>query len=167
MARASRVRGFYKLVAGLSHLAPSRATVPVSWPAKAGQPRLCITVRNKRRANAAPRPDVAFNPNVHDGLRTIGLPIDKTNWAQKLGTPPYHAYGVTAGVTFTFGGLEVTTAAQVADTNGAPIAGLLAAGEIVGGLYCHNYGSGTGLVAGVTFGRIAGGGAAAFAKGHS
>lgn len=38
------------------------------------------------------------------------------------------------------------------------------AGEIVGGLYFHNYGSGTGLVAGVTFGRIAGGGAAAWAK---
>ena len=37
-----------------------------------------------------------------------------------------------------------------------PINGLFAAGEIVGGLYYHNYGSGTGLVAGVTFGRIAG-----------
>jgi tricarballylate dehydrogenase len=34
--------------------------------------------------------------------------------------------------------------------------GLYAAGEIVGGLYYHNYGSGTGLVAGVVFGRIAG-----------
>ena len=110
--------------------------------------------------NAAPRPDVTFNPNVHDGLRTFGLPIDKTNWAQKLDTPPYHAYGVTAGVTFTFGGLKVYTAAEVEDTSGAPIPGLFAAGEIVGGLYYHNYGSGTGLVAGVAFGRIAGDGAA-------
>ncbi|HEY4172467.1 MAG TPA: FAD-dependent tricarballylate dehydrogenase TcuA [Rhodopila sp.] len=109
--------------------------------------------------NAAPRPDVPFNPNVHDGYRTIGLPIDKTNWAQKLDTPPYHAYGVTAGVTFTFGGLKVNTSAQVLDTSGNPINGLFAAGEIVGGLYYHNYGSGTGLVAGVTFGRIAGEGA--------
>ena len=50
-----------------------------------------------RHYNAAPRPDVPFNPNVHDGLRTFGLPIDKTNWAQKLDTPPFHAYGVTAG----------------------------------------------------------------------
>jgi tricarballylate dehydrogenase len=114
--------------------------------------------------NAAPRPDVPFNPNVHDGLRTSGLAIDKTNWAQKLDAPPYHAYGVTAGVTFTFGGLKVTTAAQVEDTSGVPIDGLFAAGEIVGGLYYHNYGSGTGLVAGVTFGRIAGDGAAAFAR---
>ncbi len=115
--------------------------------------------------NDAPRPDVKFNPNIHDGLRTIGIPFPKTNWAQKLDTPPYHAYGVTAGVTFTFGGLKVSTEAQVQDTNGVGIDGLFAAGEIVGGLYYHNYGSGTGLVAGVTFGRIAGGGAAAWAKG--
>jgi len=116
-----------------------------------------------RAFNAAQRPDVTFNPNVHDGLRTIGLAVDKTNWAQKLDTPPFHAYGVTAGVTFTFGGLKVTTQAEVAEANGQPIGGLYAAGEIVGGLYYHNYGSGTGLVAGVTFGRIAGAGAAAFA----
>jgi tricarballylate dehydrogenase len=117
-----------------------------------------------RAFNDAVRPDVPFNPNVHDGLRTIGLAVDKTNWAQKLDTPPFHAYGVTTGVTFTFGGLKVTTEAQVADTGGLPIGGLFAAGEIVGGLYYHNYGSGTGLVAGVTFGRIAGTGAAAFAR---
>jgi tricarballylate dehydrogenase len=115
--------------------------------------------------NAAPRPDVPFNPNVHDGLRTQGLTIDKTKWAQKLDAPPFHAYGVTAGVTFTFGGLKVSTAAEVQDTSGVPIAGLFAAGEIVGGLYYHNYGSGTGLVAGVTFGRIAGDRAARFAAG--
>lgn len=121
-------------------------------------------LRTLRAFNDAPRPDVGFNPNIHDGLRTIGLPVDKTNWAQKLDTPPYHAYGVTAGVTFTFGGLKVTTEAQVAEAGGAPIGGLFAAGEIVGGLYYHNYGSGTGLVAGVTFGRIAGAGAAGFAR---
>ena len=118
-----------------------------------------------RAYNAAPRPDVAFNPNIHDGLRTQGLPIDKTNWAHRLDTPPYHAYGVTSGITFTFGGLKVTTAAEVEDSHGARIPGLFAAGEIVGGLYYHNYGSGTGLVAGVVFGRIAGVNAAKFASG--
>ena len=110
--------------------------------------------------NAAPRPDVAFNPNIHDGLGTQGLAINKTNWANRLDTPPYDAYGVTAGVTFTFGGLKVSEQAEVTDTAGAPISGLYAAGEIVGGLYYHNYGSGTGLVAGVVFGRLAGEGAA-------
>src|SRR3984957_6821334 len=118
-----------------------------------------------RAYNAAPRPDAPFNPNIHDGLRTNGLAIDKTNWANRLDTPPYEAYGVTCGVTFTFGGLKVTTSAEVEDLTGAPIPGLFAAGEIVGGLYYHNYGSGTGLVAGVVFGRIAGAGAARFAAG--
>jgi tricarballylate dehydrogenase len=117
-----------------------------------------------RQYNAAPRPGVAFNPNIHDGLRTFGLPVDKTNWAQTLDTPPYHAYGVTAGVTFTFGGLKTTTAAEVEDASGTPIPGLYAAGEILGGLYFHNYGSGTGLVAGVVFGHIAGQQSAATAR---
>jgi len=116
-----------------------------------------------QRYNSAPRPNVSFNPNIHDGLRTIGLPIDKTNWAQRLDTPPFHAYGVTAGVTFTFGGLKTSTAAEVEDNSGTPIPGLYAAGEILGGLYFHNYGSGTGLVAGAVFGRIAGANAAKFA----
>jgi tricarballylate dehydrogenase len=109
-----------------------------------------------RGFNAAPRRDVSFNPNVHDGLRTYGLAINKSNWANRLEAPPYHAYGVTTGITFTFGGLRISTRAEVQDTTGAPIRGLYAAGEIAGGLYYHNYGSGTGLVAGVVFGRIAG-----------
>src|SRR5580704_10383853 len=58
--------------------------------------------------NAAPRPELPFNPNIHDGLRTTGLPIDKTNWAQRLDQPPYEAYAVTTGITFTFGGLKIT-----------------------------------------------------------
>jgi tricarballylate dehydrogenase len=116
-----------------------------------------------RGFNAAPRPEVSFNPNVHDGLCTYGLAINKSNWANRLDAPPYHAYGVTTGITFTFGGLRISTRAEVQDTTGAPIRGLYAAGEIVGGLYYHNYGSGTGLVAGVVFGRIAGRGAAELA----
>ena len=42
-----------------------------------------------RAFNAAPRPEAPFNPNIHDGLRTTGLAIDKTNWAQRLDAPPY------------------------------------------------------------------------------
>ena len=99
------------------------------------------------------------------GCARSGCRFDKTNWAQPLDAPPFHAYGVTAGVTFTFGGLKTTTSAQVEDTSGEPIPGLYAAGEILGGLYFHNYGSGTGLVAGVVFGRIAGQQAAQFSRG--
>jgi tricarballylate dehydrogenase len=115
--------------------------------------------------NTAPRPEVAFNPNIRDGLATQGLAIDKTNWAQRLDQPPYEAYAVTTGITFTFGGLKITNDTEVEDTTGQPIPGLFAAGEIVGGLYYHNYASGTGLMAGAVFGRIAGCNAAAYAKG--
>jgi tricarballylate dehydrogenase len=117
-----------------------------------------------RAFNAAPRPEVPFNPNIHDGLATTGLAINKTNWAQRLDTPPYEAYAVTTGITFTFGGLKISTEAQVEDTTGHPIPGLYAAGEIVGGLFYHNYASGTGLMSGAVFGRRAGSGAARWAK---
>ena len=54
--------------------------------------------------NKAVRTDVPFNPNVKDGRRTSGLAVDKSNWANTIDTPPFEAYAVTCGVTFTFGG---------------------------------------------------------------
>ena len=71
---------------------------------------------------------------------------------------------MTTGITFTFGGLKITNDAEVEDVTGRVIPGLFAAGEIVGGLYYHNYASGTGLTAGSVFGRIAGKSAAAYAR---
>jgi tricarballylate dehydrogenase len=72
---------------------------------------------------------------------------------------------VTTGITFTFGGLRITSEAQVEDSTGRPIPGLFAAGEIVGGLFYHNYASGTGLMSGLVFGRRAGTAAALAATG--
>ena len=69
-------------------------------------------LRTVREFNAACRTDTPFNPNVLDGRRTQGLAIDKTNWANPLDTPPFHAYHVTTGVTFTFGGLKISTAGR-------------------------------------------------------
>ncbi len=97
-----------------------------------------------------------FDPLVKDGLRTQGLAIDKTNWAQPLDTPPFYAYPVTGGVTFTFGGVLVSDDAQVMDVAYRPIGGLYACGEAVGGLFHYNYPGGSGLVSGAVFGRIAG-----------
>ena len=109
-----------------------------------------------RAYNAAVRTDIAFNPNVKDGRRTEGLAIDKSNWANTLDTPPFEAYAVTCGITFTFGGLRINTDAQVLDLEGAPIPGLYAAGELVGGIFWFNYPGGSGLTNGAVFGRIAG-----------
>ena len=105
-----------------------------------------------------------FNPNIRDGRSTKGLAIEKTNWAVALDTPPYHAYHVTTGVTFTFGGVKISKQGEVEDLYGRVIPGLYAAGEMVGGLFFHNYASGTGLMSGATFGRLAGRSAAAFAR---
>jgi tricarballylate dehydrogenase len=121
-------------------------------------------VETIRAFNAAPRPNIEFNPNILDGLCTQGLAINKSNWALPLVKPPFHAYGVTCGVTFTFGGLMINTRSEVQDTTENSIPGLYAAGEIIGGLYYHNYGSGSGLMSGAVFGRIAGREAAAFIK---
>jgi tricarballylate dehydrogenase len=114
--------------------------------------------------NAAVRTDIPFNPNVKDGRRAEGLPVPKSNWANTLDTPPFEAYAVTCGVTFTFGGLRITREAQVLDTDGAPIPGLFAAGELVGGLFYLNYPGGSGLMSGAVFGRIAGESAGRAAK---
>ena len=106
--------------------------------------------------NKAVRTDVPFNPNIKDGLRTEGLAINKSNWVNTFDAPPYEAYAVTCGVTFTFGGLRITTDGEVLNTDYKPIRGLYAAGELVGGLFYFNYPGGSGLMAGSVFGRIAG-----------
>lgn len=106
--------------------------------------------------NKAVDESIVFNPTIKDGRCTRGLDINKANWANKLDQPPYEAYGVTCGITFTFGGLQVNNQAAVIDEEGTEIPGLFAAGELVGGLFYHNYPGGSGLMAGAVFGRIAG-----------
>ncbi len=109
-----------------------------------------------REYNAAVRRDVPFDPNIKDGRGTVGLAIPKSNWANTLEVPPFEAYSVGCGITFTFGGLKIDTSTRVLDIEDAPIPGLYAAGELVGGLYYFNYPGSTGLMAGAVFGQIAG-----------
>src|SRR5271170_1079208 len=113
-----------------------------------------------RAYNAGVAVDQPFNPNVKDGRCTRGLPIEKSNWANTIDAAPFEAYAVTCGITFTFGGLRVDQDAGVINTDGLPIAGLYAAGELVGGIFYFNYPGGTGLMSGSVFGRIAGSAAA-------
>ncbi len=109
-----------------------------------------------REYNAAVRKDVPFNPNEKDGRSTSKLAVPKSNWAGTINTPPFVAYAVTCGITFTFGGVKITPAAQVVDTEEQPIPGLYAAGEMVGGIFYFNYPGSTGLMNGAVFGRVAG-----------
>jgi len=115
------------------------------------------TVRNY---NAAVKADVHFDSTVKDGKGTEGIEPPKSNWAQALDTAPFDAYATTCGITFTFGGLRIDPDnGQVLDGMQVPVPGLFCAGEMVGGLFYFNYPSGTGLVSGSLFGRLAGDGA--------
>ncbi len=110
--------------------------------------------------NAAVQTDIPFNANIKDGRGAVGLAVPKSNWANTIDAPPFEAYGVTCGVTFTFGGLRISPGAEVMDTTGRPIPGLYACGSSIGGLFYFNYPGGSGLTAGAVFGKIAGGAAA-------
>ena len=115
--------------------------------------------------NGAVKTDVPFSPVVKDGRGTTGLAVPKSNWANTIDTPPFQAYAVTCGVTFTFGGVKISTSGNVQNVGGRDIPGLYAAGELVGGLFYFNYPSGSGLVSGAVFGRLAGTSAARHALG--
>jgi tricarballylate dehydrogenase len=120
-------------------------------------------VRTVNTYNAAVQ-DRTFNPAIKDGKCTQGIAPAKTNWALRLEAPPFVAYRVCCGITFTYGGVMTNPEGEVLHHNGTPIPGLYAAGEITGGIFYHNYPSGAGLMLGAVFGRRAGTRAAAFAR---
>ncbi|MGH8524560.1 MAG: FAD-dependent tricarballylate dehydrogenase TcuA, partial [Gammaproteobacteria bacterium] len=120
-------------------------------------------VKTVNEFNAAVN-DAPFDPSKHDGKCTRGISPTKSNWAQRLDTPPFYAFPVTCGITFTFGGVGITEKCEVKDTSGNVISGLFAAGEITGGSFFNNYPGGSGLMKGAVFGRLAGTHAAEFAK---
>jgi succinate dehydrogenase/fumarate reductase flavoprotein subunit len=79
-----------------------------------------------------------FDPNVKDGRKAATEPV-KSNWAAPIETVPFYAYGVTCGITFTFGGIKSDTHGRVLDADGKHIEGLFVAGEMLGGLFSVNY----------------------------
>jgi tricarballylate dehydrogenase len=123
-------------------------------------------LKELKEYNAAVQQQIPFNPNVKDGRCTKGLKIEKSNWANTLDMPPFEAYAVTCGITFSFGGLKITKEARVINSDGEVIPGLYAAGELVGGIFWFNYPGGSGLTNGAVFGKIAGASAAAGGTGR-
>src|SRR5262249_23668731 len=121
-------------------------------------------LKTVKEFNAAITRDVPFDPNVKDGRRTRGLEIDKTNWATGIEQPPFEAYSVGCGVTFTFGGVKIDNTGRVLDIEDAPLPGLSARGGWVGGIFYFNYPGATGLMPSAVFGRLAGQGAADYAR---
>ncbi len=114
-----------------------------------------MLVHTVEEFNRAVSDDKPFLPGRLDGRATRGLALPKSNWASRIETPPFRAYPVTGGVTFTFGGVEIDGNAQVISTMDRPVRGLFASGDIVG-LFFHNYPSFTGQTRNAVFGRLAG-----------
>jgi tricarballylate dehydrogenase len=106
--------------------------------------------------NSAVRPG-SFDHTTLDNCRTVGLSPDKTHWAQRLDAPPYAAYPLRPGITFTYLSVRVDSSARVLAANGAPFENVYAAGEIMAGnVLRRGYIAGIGMTIGTVFGRIAG-----------
>jgi tricarballylate dehydrogenase len=106
-----------------------------------------------------------YDPHHKDGVSAYPASQPcKSNWALQIDKAPFIAYGVTCGITFTYGGLDSDERARVLNKEGKVMPGLWCTGEISGGLFYHNYPGGAGLVKGAVFGRIAGRDAAVRAK---
>lgn len=114
--------------------------------------------------NDAVQPGIfdAVNP---DGCRTKGISPPKTNWARPIDVGPYYAYPVRPGITFTYLGVKVNKEARMIMTDGRPAENMFAAGEIMAGnVLGQGYAAGIGMTIGSVFGRVAGQGAAEYAR---
>ena len=107
--------------------------------------------------NAAVQGGHPLDTNIKDGNATSGLEIEKSNWAQRIETPPYYAYPVRPGITFTYLGVKTGHDARMQMANGQPASNLFAAGEIMAGnILGQGYAAGIGMTIGAVFGKIAG-----------
>ncbi|MBE0613001.1 MAG: FAD-dependent tricarballylate dehydrogenase TcuA [Burkholderiales bacterium] len=107
----------------------------------------------------------SFDHAVLDDCHTEGLAVPKTHWARPIDTPPFYAYALRPGITFTYLGVKVNEQAAV-HFAGKPSSNLFAAGEIMAGnVLGKGYAGGVGMTIGTAFGRIAGAQAAAAAQG--
>ena len=98
-----------------------------------------------------------FNHQILDGCHTQGLAIAKTHWARKLDKPPFRAYMLRPGITFTYLGIEVDANARVKFNDSTCTSNIFAAGEIMAGnVLGQGYLAGIGMTIGSVFGRIAG-----------
>ena len=98
-----------------------------------------------------------YDSSKLDGKQTLGLSPDKTNWALTLDSPPFLAYPLKPGITFTYLGLKINERAEVLNTDDTPFDNVTAAGEIMAGnILGEGYCAGTGMTIGGVFGRIAG-----------
>ena len=106
--------------------------------------------------NAAVR-EGHFDHTELDDCHTESVEPAKTHWARRLDRPPFYAYTLKPGITFTYLGVEVDDRARVLMADRRPSANMFAAGEIMAGnVLGEGYLAGIGMTIGGVFGRIAG-----------
>ncbi len=106
--------------------------------------------------NVAVQPGT-FDHTILDDCRTEGIEPPKTHWARRIEKPPFYAYPVRPGITFTYLGTRVNKQARMIMQDGTPSANMFAAGEIMAGnVLGKGYAAGIGMTIGSVFGRIAG-----------
>ena len=92
-----------------------------------------------------------------DDCRTDGIEPPKSHWALAIDTPPFCAYPLRPGITFTYLGLKVDEEARVSFGDGGSVRNVFAAGEVMAGnILGRGYCAGVGMTIGGVFGRIAG-----------
>ena len=107
--------------------------------------------------NAAVDDAQSFDPSRPDGRAAPGIEPPRSNWARAIDRPPFFAYPLRPGLTFTYTGVEVDETARVVRTDGTTFANVFAAGEVMAGnILTRGYLAGVGLTIGSVFGRIAG-----------
>jgi tricarballylate dehydrogenase len=99
----------------------------------------------------------SYDPGRLDGLATVGMVPPKSNWALPIDQPPFYAYPLRPGITFTYLGLGVDADARVRRAGEDGFQNLFAAGEVMAGnILRRGYLAGFGMTIGTVFGRIAG-----------
>ncbi len=112
--------------------------------------------------------------NLKATMESYWAAFDKKNDEQfgrpemviRLDKAPFYAVLVSPGIHHCMGGVTINPKAEVISKDGKPIEGFYAAGEVTGGVHGGNRIGGNAVSDIVTFGRIAGTNAAAYAKAH-
>ena len=123
---------------------------------------LTETVTEYNRATAGNGP---LRIDALDGNCTRGIQPKKSNWALPLDHPPFYAFPLRPGITFTYMGVEVDETARILEQSGRPMENVFAAGEIMSGnILTKGYLAGFGLTIGSVLGELAGRSAATRAR---
>ena len=124
-----------------------------------------IVAAERKHVSRAARWACTADITILDDCHTQGLAVNKTHWARTIEEPPFYAYPVRPGITFTYLGTRVNRATRVLMQDGRPAANIFAAGEIMAGnVLGRGYAAGIGMTIGSVFGRVAGREAAAHAR---